>query len=733
MKLEYARDLLRLRFAAWRDQLTASDPEQLRFRYAARITLSMALALFVLLLLVFLGFVGQDVPVILLGVAMSFQASFVVDDPEPRQQRLTTLLLPLSAAAAATLGALLAPLHYLGDAGFVGAAFASVYVRRFGPRGVALGMIGFIAYFYTLFSKLALSQLPWAYLAILLGMLCGYLMNFVILPYDPEEKLERALRAFDARVSQIIEAVSILLFEADDDGEIAGLRRRGTLRRLTDELGDTALRAEAQLNASPLRTEVRPELFIKLFDLELAARRLVNAGTDGLGIEDQRSKTEDADKAPPREKLLPVLRRLRRVLHLRGRGRSGDGLEPGLLQDLPEDRLGLAVRDLAAAIAAMPAPGRGDEWRTDAGEGSSPRDVGVGKGASGGGLSPYTRQAIQVALASALAITGGEIISPSRWYWAAFTGFIIFIGMNSRSEVMVRGGQRMLGTFVGVAAGILVANAIHGEPKVALLLILVCAFLALYFFRVSYTLMIFWFTILLALLYVVLGYYHPHMLMVRLEEVALGAAVGIAVALWVLPARTMTEVAEAGRKFLSALESAVECFAHQLLDPTDERPGEDDKDDGGMTAKLRELDGDLQKLRVAAASRTRGFSGAVGGSSVRRWLRTLVGFRYEAHGLAQQRQLSQLPLPARRVLTRLALRLRDDIRALPEEGSGSSGHLRGAELCHSLRGAPPDAAEQALAAARALRCMEQAVSELRELGAEGRRLKKKDRRTKIED
>ena len=47
------------------------------------------------------------------------------------------------------------------------------------------------------------------------------------------------------------------------------------------------------------------------------------------------------------------------------------------------------------------------------------------------GLLPTTKQAIQVAIAASLAIVVGELVSPSRWYWAVIAAFVIFAGTNT--------------------------------------------------------------------------------------------------------------------------------------------------------------------------------------------------------------------------------------------------------------------------------------------------------------
>ena len=120
-------------------------------------------------------------------------------------------------------------------------------------------------------------------------------------------------------------------------------------------------------------------------------------------------------------------------------------------------------------------------------------------------MLPTTRQAIQVAVAAALAIVVGEIVSPSHWYWAAIAAFVIFAGTNSWAETLDKGWQRLLGTVLGVPSGVLVATLVSGNTIASLAMIFVCLFCAFYFMKVTYSLMTFWISTMLALMYGLLG------------------------------------------------------------------------------------------------------------------------------------------------------------------------------------------------------------------------------------
>ncbi|HZD92295.1 MAG TPA: FUSC family protein [Pseudolabrys sp.] len=171
------------------------------------------------------------------------------------------------------------------------------------------------------------------------------------------------------------------------------------------------------------------------------------------------------------------------------------------------------------------------------------------------------RQAIQAGLGVALAIGIGTLISGQRWYWAVIAAFIISIGVGSRGEALVKAAQRVAGTIAGIIAGMFLAAAVAGKTNLSFGLVLVCVFFAFYAFQAAYSVMIFCITLMLALLYGLLGLFQPHLLVLRLEETAAGAAAGIIVIMLVLPIRQSDTFADAARDFLDALSAALRAMA----------------------------------------------------------------------------------------------------------------------------------------------------------------------------
>ena len=175
------------------------------------------------------------------------------------------------------------------------------------------------------------------------------------------------------------------------------------------------------------------------------------------------------------------------------------------------------------------------------------------------------RPALQGSLAAGLAIVGGELLSPNRWYWAAFAAFALFQGTRSRGKSIAKAVQFMSGTLAGVVAGVLLATLLAGQTLASLLVLIVAVLLAFDAFSAAYGMMVFWITIALGMLFGMLGYFAPEVLLLRLQETAVGAACGIGVACLVLARPTWDATLAAAEALLPAIGALVSRAGDALL------------------------------------------------------------------------------------------------------------------------------------------------------------------------
>lgn len=652
-----------------------SDPGLLRLRMATRTTTALACSLAVLFVLT--RATGQPLTVAVLGVVITMIAARSVNDPDPRQQRLTMALLPVPAALSITIAALLAPHPVPADVVFVVIVFAAVYIRRFGPRGRALGMVAFMSYFFTLYLRARISELPWMIGAVVVGTVCTFVMSTYVMPDRPERVLRATIRALRARMAVLVGATA----EAVRTGRLDERRQRH-MRARTVRLNETALMVQSQIEDRADPAMLWPgvtseQLAPWLFDAELAIEWVANAGRTVTAV-----VAEDPSAIPlgTRLELVGALAELARAIRIPTPGglqqaadhaqRVLDRQPEPTADDNPGEaairRLALAIINAADATAdvraivehATPGPSPAEPPELDDDDVDHDQDHHANADADAGGLSQTTRQAIQVTIAASLAIVIGELVSPARWFWAVIAAFVIFAGTNSWGETLTKGWQRLLGTMLGVPCGMLAATLFADNKTASLAAIFVCLFCAFYFMTVTYSLMTFWITTTLALLYGLMGQFSFGVLMLRIEETAIGAVIGVTVAILVLPTNTRTAIRDDTRAFLTALASLIEIATATMF-------GRDET--ASPTEHARQLDRNLQQFRITAKPLLAGVAGLAGRRSIRRELRLFAACDRYGRRLARSSERYRDPVgspPLAEAFTTAAEQTRRNIDAL---------------------------------------------------------------------
>ncbi|MFL5358422.1 FUSC family protein [Archangium sp.] len=562
------------------DLLVTSDPDRGRLRMGVRAMFGAGLS--ALLISQLASRLGEPPTVTFVGAMMGMMGSQLATDATLREQRITTLLMVLPASVAVVVGTLTASIPLLGAAAFAGTIFLATYVRRFGPRGLALGMIGFFSFFNALFFHAQLAQVPALVGAIVVAIGIAYTVRFVLIRDRPGLDLQRFVRSFR-------KTVALVLWELTDIPERPRMTRSllRRLRREADRLNDSALAVE------DLLTRCQPALRLRIFDLELAADRVISAvrqvvDSGALGHEARREVRNAliAAHAAVRHGDTSTRRLMQEHLeHLRASAPGASDAEGARHDAL---RFSNSISDLVEAAAQLP-----DELPRRTPGQAAPAKPGVGPQARppARGLHPSTRQAIQVTVASVLAMAVGHAVSSERWYWAVITAFVTFTRTRTLGETLLRGWARVLGTVLGVVAGLVLAGFVSGHRLVELVSLFVCIFCGFYLIRISYAWMVFWFTAMLSVLYSLLGRFSPGLMYLRIEETLIGAGIGVVTATLLLPEGTTAHIRATAKQVLTAvctyLEEAV------VNRSTDSDPAR-------LIDSARVLDARLRDLRTAA-------------------------------------------------------------------------------------------------------------------------------------
>lgn len=206
-------------------------------------------------------------------------------------------------------------------------------------------------------------------------------------------------------------------------------------------------------------------------------------------------------------------------------------------------------------------------------------------------LPASTRMAVQMATALAAAFAIGFLAFPERWGWVVLTAFIVNSGNRGRLDVVYKSGLRVLGAGAGTVLALAIGQHFAASPAMTAVWIFVALFLGVWLRPFGYAWWALFVTIALALLQGFADATPLALLWQRLEEIVLGALVGIAAAWFVLPVRS-TDVLR--RRLADALAALGEA-----LDPAAER-----RDAGRFAVMLDQLEQAAPPFRAARLLRS---------------------------------------------------------------------------------------------------------------------------------
>jgi MFS family permease len=544
---------------------------------------------------------------------------------------------------------------------------AGAYCRRFGPLGFIGGQMVFMGNFFGFFlgAQISIRDIGWLAAAIVLAVVVAMIGQFTLFYPRRRAAFRRLERSYDARRRELLDHALRMLASPGRAGEMSrDLDRRMRL------LNETALMIDAHLNhpaalppgwsadvlhqilfdvelsvsnmgrfagAVATRPEFRGSdralvseslVAVRDGDVEAAERGATAIGaaaaaipasaraegeTDGLGG----WHGEDVRRIVLHRLSLSVgghcqvqrqLREERRLAESPDRERSEDGIDsPVVLVGgwLPGSALVSAEASTLPDTRTPDAP----RWR----------QVLLGHVP----LAPNVRVTVQMAVAVTAAVLLGEVLSGRRFYWAVIAAFVTFMGANSATEQVRKGFNRVLGTVVGVLVGGLLAHLVGPHGWIAIAVILCAIFFGIYLMRVSYAFMVIGITVMVSQMYMQLDEFTNSLLLLRLEETALGAAVAAATVLCVFPLRTRHVARLSSQRFLEAVDEVV-ATAIGVLDGSGTQ--------AGLRADVRRMDDAFQTLSAVSAQLRVGLFDREGSQS-ERFMTAATGARHYARTL----------------------------------------------------------------------------------------------------
>jgi uncharacterized membrane protein YccC len=624
----------------FRDWLLANDPALSRLRMASRVTLTIALSFAALLAIHYLLF---PLPTASygLGIVLSIEGGVAVRDKGDTRQLVTRLLGCAASIVVVGIAAGLEAHRYISDCVFLLIIFLAASARVFGARGHAIGMFAFTSYFMGAYFRPTMAELPLVAIGPVVSALIGHAVRSVVLPDDWRRDLLRSLESVRGRINQILFKIAALAA----DGHVSEADRQ-ELNQLEERLKEVVLMAESFIPRPPsgvldAGTEPAGELAIRLFDVHLAAesaivlcsQRLPSFSSVHATIEGK--PIEPPDEAPADDQQRETSQALVRLGETRAQ--LADTIIQGYETGFGE----------IGAVAEVPAQPERLDFSL---------------------RNPLIRSALQITLASALAMTLGLALSRERWFWAVLASFLVFTNTNSRGDTAMKALQRSIGTLFGIAIGLVLATLLSGQMAAALAVTGLSIFLAFYFLQTSYATMTFFVSIALCLVYGMIGSLTVDLLLLRIEETVLGAAAGTLVAFLVFPARTRGALDVAVQKWFAAL--------HALL-----TGASDGKPKNVLIVLSQKLDAAYRDLTAAARPLGSTWSVVTRPGHIRQTLAIFLAATYWARIMAKNHDPSAKDADARHLieadLTRAAAaKRRSECFFVNRKTSGTTGrHL----------------------------------------------------------
>jgi uncharacterized membrane protein YccC len=619
------------RFSRSKNALLAFDPGYQSLRSASRGTLSVVLSFFLLSALA--RHWHQPPTLAFLGVLIALMASLVVNDTTTEQQKKTFLLLPLPACLGLITSICLSSMPQLRLVVFLCFTFFAVYLRRFGTRWLGLGFIAFFGYFAPLFFPIQIETAPWVVGTVVIVTGISYVVRFWLIPNRPRPLLKLYLKAFELRLNSVLKSLSKGLDAvalANESSRSSTLEtNRELVRRSVIRLNELILTIEQFLevhDSHSLKSDSEL-LQMALFERELSVRQLLDSTLALVTAENVPS----AVLSEAAMVLQPFPINNARLEAFKNQVKAS----PREIQSAVThfcDSLAQMMKEAAHPFATDVSMANVIEQVEQEKTGSPPSAA-----VKSNRLDSSTRQAIQVTLATALASLIGLMISHDRWYWASITAFVVFAGAT-RGDTLMRAFWRIVGTTAGLIFGFLMAYLLSGHHGFEWGFVILCIFLGIFGARMIFG---FWtaavFSLMLAVLYDILGMLNLNILVLRLEETIVGALAGAIVSAFVFPTSTRKSFQTAMAKLFRSMSEVV-----QLL-PLPSAPSNSKKT---LVRQLRSMDRDLLAIRTTASPivgkislmKQGGIPGALYDVSVlAHYIRHLATFKGSMDSLSQEK------------------------------------------------------------------------------------------------
>lgn len=562
----------------WIARFTAADPGYVRLRFAANIVFTVFLACLVMLIVLHLGSQTRLTPVMLTGL-VALQANVLVGDSTEQARKITTSLFPLPCVLAITVAAVSTIIGYhIADLMLVVIVFITFFLQRFGVRHFALSMVGFLSFYFSLMymQEVSFSLLLWCYAGIFVASASAYLVNFILFTEQPGKRMKRSLSSYHIRANFALS--QLMEFGRNSKSNHKKIKRSISI---LGEYARTVISLCKNWDPSKVWPGIsKKELSCYLFELTLLIERLYIASeqhTTGnvrnILFEIAQSLKElkflAKEQTAPIENLKNAVDKLSKELKtLESLNLQNPTSEKGLyfFRSVEQSTINLLDEITFIQQKYMSSECNTSSYVESKQDQVIPKNKTMERMPEKGSLAPSTKKGLQAALASAVAIVIGHLLSPSYPYWIALVVNMVLLGTETTGRTVKKASERLIGTITGAIVGVMAAPLVNGHPYVTGILLMISVFMAYYLMALSYSIFIFWITMMLTMAFQLMSVSSfEHVLMLRVLDTVIGILLGAIAATYIMPYRTVDKMKQLINGYLKDIKEFADEHTNGLI------------------------------------------------------------------------------------------------------------------------------------------------------------------------
>ena len=185
-------------------------------------------------------------------------------------------------------------------------------------------------------------------------------------------------------------------------------------------------------------------------------------------------------------------------------------------------------------------------------------------------MSPSTIKGLQTAVASGLAIVIVNVILPSHQYWIVLVVNMIILGTETTGRTVAKASERVIGTILGAMVSVVVIQLVKSHPYAIGLFLIITIFLAYYFLASSYTVFMFWITMMLTMAF---GLQQvpaiEYILILRVVDTMVGVLLGVLAAMFIMPQRTTVKIQNLVNGYLKDIKTFIDTYSNDSMHEQD--------------------------------------------------------------------------------------------------------------------------------------------------------------------